>query len=73
MRKSSADSLALLFARDIAKTSSASAVLPLDHLDQKSANNIADFVETLSKRFEALDDNVSLSVIFNAYKSQSDK
>lgn len=73
MRKSSADTLALLFVRDIAKTSSASTGLPFTYLNQDSANSIADFVETLSKRFEALDDNVSLPAILNAYKSQSDK
>ncbi|AWP55899.1 hypothetical protein DLK00_06935 [Haemophilus influenzae] len=33
----------------------------------------ADFVEMLSKRFEALDDSVSLPHILNAYKNQSDK
>ena len=73
MKKSSADTLALLFARDIAKTSSTSEGLPFVYLNQDSANSIADFVETLSKRFEALDENVNLTMVFNAYKNQSDK
>ncbi|GAB1658890.1 TPA: hypothetical protein PWU90_002347 [Mannheimia haemolytica] len=73
MKKSGADTLALLFARDIAKTSSASTGLPFSYLNKDSADSIADFVETLSKRFEALDDMVHLPTIINAYKSQSDR
>ena len=73
MKKSSADALALLFARDIAKTSNASTGLPFCYLNQDSANSIADFVETLSKRFEALDESVNLPIVFNTYKNQSDK
>ena len=73
MRKHNADTLALLFARDIAKSASASMGLPVNQLNQGTAEEIADFVETLSKRFEALDDNMSVPAVLNAYKSQSDK
>lgn len=73
MKKSGADTLALLLARDIAKTSGASTGLPFIYLNKDSADSIADFVETLSKRFEALDDMVHLPTIINAYKSQSDR
>ena len=73
MRKHNADTLALLFARDIAKSASSSMGLPVNQLNQGTAEEIADFVETLSKRFEALDDNISVPAVLNAYKSQSDK
>ena len=73
MNKATADTLALLLARDIAKTSSSSTALPFTYLNRDSAESIADFVEMLSKRFEALDDSVSLPHILNAYKNQSDK
>lgn len=73
MKKLNADTLALLFARDIAKTSGSSNALPFTYLNKESANSLADFVETLSKRFEALDEMVHIPTIVNAYKSQSDK
>ncbi|UWZ92560.1 hypothetical protein HZ320_02240 [[Pasteurella] aerogenes] len=73
MKKPNADSLALLFARDIARTASASNSSPVSQLNEYKAEEIANFVETLSKRFEALDDSVSVPAIINAYKSQSDK
>lgn len=73
MRKSNADLLALLFARDIAKTATSANSSSVNDMNRHSADAIADFVETLSKRFESLDDNISLPMIFNAYKNQSDK
>lgn len=73
MRKHNADTLALLFARDIAKSASASNNSPVNQLNQYTAEEIANFVETLSRRFEALDDSISVPAVLNAYKSQSDK
>ncbi|AUI65597.1 hypothetical protein Q7267_11095 [Glaesserella parasuis] len=73
MNKSSADSLALLFARDILKASNASTASSFLCLDKENANSLADFIETLSSRFESIDDGVSLPMIFNSHKNQSDR
>ncbi|MEG9475753.1 hypothetical protein [Mannheimia indoligenes] len=73
MKKSSADTLALLFARDIVRTPSSSNNSSVNELNRFSADAIADFIEVLSKRFEALDETVNLPMVFNAYKNQSDR
>ena len=70
MNKTEADVLALIFARDIVKTSSSSATLPYIYVNQDSANSIADFVETLSNRFLSLDEKVDLMKVINAHKGQ---
>lgn len=70
MNKPEADALALLFARDIAKTSSSSTAAPYIYLNSDSANSIADFVETLSNRFLSLDENVDLMKVINSHKGQ---
>ena len=70
MNKPEADALALIFARDIVKTSSSSATLPYIYVNKESAESIADFVETLSNRFLSLDENVDLMKVINAHKGQ---
>lgn len=68
MKKVTADKIALVMARDILKTNSSQY---LREVNEGVAEDIARFVSTLSSRLqESIEDSISSSDVFNAYKNQ---
>lgn len=67
MNKRSADKIALVMARDVLRT-------PSEHyrnLNQFTAEEIAEFVSTLSKKLqEIISDDVTSTEVINAHKNQ---
>lgn len=67
MNKKSADKIALVMARDVLRT-------PSEHyrnLSQLSAEEIAEFISTLSSKLQdIISDDVTSTEVINAHKSQ---
>lgn len=69
MKKSQADTLALIFARDIIKGSAnPSATVKL--LTESNAVSIGNFVKKLSAQFEKLEDHTSIPDVINAFSNE---
>lgn len=66
MKKSQADTLALIFARDIIKTST-NPNPTVKLLTEANAVAIGNFVKKLSAQFEKLEDHTSIQDVINAF------
>lgn len=69
MKKSQADTLALIFARDIIKAS-ASPNVTIKTLTESNAVMIGNFVKKLSTQFEKLEDHTSIPDVINAFSHE---
>lgn len=71
MIKSKADTLALMFTRDILTTATNTQANQMSIINQYSAKEIATFIKTLSSELESLDENTDTIRILGLYKSES--
>lgn len=70
MHKLKADTLALMFARDILRTPTQSQFNQMAIIDDNSAKQIGQFIKTLSAELEALDDHTDVIRVLNMYKPE---
>lgn len=71
MIKSKADTLALMFTRDILTTATSSQANQMSIINEYSAKEIATFIKTLSSELESLDEFTDTIRVLNLYKSES--
>lgn len=71
MEKHFADELALIFARDVLRTHSATSMPPVSSLHAVHAKKLAEFVSQLSSEFQKLDPQTNTAVVINAFKNES--
>lgn len=71
MIKSKADTLALMFTRDILTTATNTQANQMSIINQYSAKEIATFIKTLSSELESLDEHTDTIRILGLYKSES--
>lgn len=71
MIKSKADTLALMFTRDILTTATNTQANQMSIINEYSAKEIATFIKTLSSELESLDEHTDTIRILGLYKSES--
>ncbi|MEG9532535.1 hypothetical protein [Mannheimia indoligenes] len=71
MIKSKADTLALMFTRDILTTATNTQANQMNIINEYSAKEIATFIKTLSSELESLDEHTDTIRILGLYKSES--
>ncbi|MEE3700045.1 hypothetical protein [Mannheimia haemolytica] len=71
MIKSKADTLALMFTRDILTTATNTQADQMSIINEYSAKEIATFIKTLSSELESLDEHTDTIRILGLYKSES--
>lgn len=70
MIKSKADTLALMFTRDILTTATNTQANQMNIINEYSAKEIATFIKTLSSELESLDEHTDTIRILGLYKSE---
>ncbi|WP_458119151.1 hypothetical protein OF381_01135 [Mannheimia haemolytica] len=71
MIKSKADTLALMFTRDILTTATNTQADQMSIINEYNAKEIATFIKTLSSELESLDEHTDTIRILGLYKSES--
>lgn len=71
MNKAKADTLALMFARDILTTSTKTQSNQMAMMNDYAAKEVANFIKTLSAELESLDENTDTIRVLGMYKSES--
>ena len=70
MNKPKADTLALMFARDILTTATQTQSNQMDIVTTYNAKELGEFIRALSTELESLDENTNTIGILNMYKPE---
>lgn len=70
MNKPKADTLALMFARDILTTATQTQSNQMDIVNAYNAKELGEFIRALSTELESLDENTNTIGILNMYKPE---
>lgn len=71
MRKSKADTLALMLTRDILRTPTQTQYTQMAAISEKNAKELGLFIKTLSAELKSLDDDIEFIHLLNMYRSES--
>lgn len=71
MRKSKADTIALMLTRDILRTPTQTQYTQMAAISEKNAKELGLFIKTLSAELESLDENTDVIRLLSMYQPES--